>query len=94
MSSPRPRAAPRRRRDADEDYLRILEDLGLDEGAVAERVTEKAAASNLGSGVFRSLTANFLARDPGAAGDRLVLVERKLEQLYTRPLSPVLPPDL
>jgi hypothetical protein len=83
-----------RRRTDDEDYLRILEDLGLEEGGALERVTEQAAARNLGSDVFRSLTANFIARDPGAAGDRLALVEHELEQLFTRPLSPVLPADL
>jgi hypothetical protein len=83
-----------RRRTDDEDYLRILEDLGLEEGAALERVTAEAAARNLGSDVFQVLAASFLARDSGAAGDRLVLVEHQLEQLFTRPLSSVLPPDL
>jgi hypothetical protein len=83
-----------RRRTGDEDYLRILEDMGLEEGAASEHVTVEDAARNLGSDLFRSLTANFLARDSGAADDRLALVERELEQLFTRPLSPLLPADL
>jgi len=83
-----------RRRTNDEDYLRILEDMGLEEGAASEHVTVEDAARNLGSDVFRSRTANFLARDSGAADDRLALVEQELEQLFTRPLSPVLPADL
>ena len=83
-----------RRRTGDEDYLRILEDLGLEEGSALERVTVEAATRNLRSGVFQLLTANLLARDSGAADDRLALVEHELEQFFTRPLSPVLPPDL
>ena len=74
--------------------LRILEAMGLEEGAALERVTVEDAARNLGSDVFRLLAASFLARDSGAADDRLALVEHELEQLFTRPLSPVLPPDL
>jgi hypothetical protein len=83
-----------RRRTDDEDYLRILEDLGLEEGTAVEPVTAEAAASNLDSDVFHSLTANLLSRGSGGPGDRLALVENELEQLFTRPLSPVLPPDL
>jgi hypothetical protein len=83
-----------RRRTDDEDYLRILAEVGLEEGAASEPVTAEDADSNLRGRAFQSLTENFLVRDSGAAGDRLALVEHELEQLFTRPLSPVLPADL
>lgn len=83
-----------RRRTGDEDFLRILEAMGLEEGAALEPVSVAAATRNLRSDVFELFTAKLLERDSGAAHDRLALVEHELEQLFTRPLSPVLPPDL
>jgi hypothetical protein len=83
-----------RRRTDDEDFLRILEALGLEEGAPLEPVSVAAASRNLRSNAFQLFTASLLKRDSGAAHDRLALVEHELEQLFTRPLSPVLPPDL
>jgi len=75
------------RETEDADYLRVLESLGLQEGAPAELVTAGAARRNLESVAFDIYAA-------AAPGGSLALVEDELEDLFDRPLSPVLPGDL
>jgi hypothetical protein len=58
-------------------------------------VTRGEADANLANPNFRPLAEGFLARLAGSGGDEpLALVEVELETLYSRPLSPTLPPDL
>jgi hypothetical protein len=82
-----------RRRTDDADYLAVLEELGAREGGAGERVREEDAERNLRSEALRALFAGFRDGDPEAIGAGLALVERELEDFYTRPLSPVLPSE-
>lgn len=82
------------RQAGDDDYLDLLRELGFDEGAPDEPVSENAARANLTNPTFRDATADLLTRLSGVPGDPLVVLERALEKRYQRPLSPVLPGDL
>lgn len=83
-----------RRRSTDQDYLDVLTGAGLAEGPAAAPVSDAAAQSNLGSTLVRGAAAGFLGRLGPPAGWPLGDVESQLRRLYTRPLSPFLPPEL
>jgi len=73
----------------------VLESAGFSEGAPDALVTRAAARANLTNPNFAPLADDLLLRLAGDPGDHpLALVEREVQQLYSRPLSPVLPPDL
>ncbi len=82
------------RRAGDADYLRVLQDLGLQEGGPSEPVSRAAAQRNLASDPVRRLAAHFLRGSGDDEGGRLALVEGELERLYGRPLSPILPGEM
>jgi hypothetical protein len=82
---------------SDSDYLALLDSLGFREGAPDQLVTWSAAHANLSHPTFVARADGFLARIAealGTPGDLLAIVARELEQLYSRPLSPCLPPEL
>lgn len=76
-----------RRRIDDEAFVAALGSLGLREGAAVEAVDERAARRNL-----EALVDLLRTRTEPASG--LASVEAELEDLYRRPLSPILPGDL
>lgn len=76
-----------RRRTDDEAFLEALGSLGLREGAAADVVGEAAARGNL-----EALDRLLQVQSRDTSG--LAAAEGELEQLYRRPLSPVLPGDL
>jgi hypothetical protein len=82
------------RRAGDHDYLDVLRELGFDEGAPDQPVSQDAARANLSHPAFRDAIAGLLTRLSGVPGDPLLKLERALERRYQRPLSPVLPGDL
>jgi hypothetical protein len=75
-----------RRTDGDA-FLAALGSLGLEEGAADVIVRERAARDNLAA-----LENLLLADGSGVSG--LASAEGELEDLYRRPLSPILPGDL
>jgi hypothetical protein len=79
------------RRASDQDYLDLMRELGFQEGAPDEPVTQSAAQSNLAHPAFRAAAAGLLGRLSPLPGDPLAVLERDLERSYERPLSPVLP---
>jgi hypothetical protein len=79
------------RRAGDHDYLDLLRELGFQEGAPDEPVTQSAAQANLSHPVFRVAAAGLLMRLSPLPGDALAVLERDVERRYERPLSPVLP---
>ena len=82
-----------RHKAEDSDYVDLLEEVGFAEGAPHALVTADDVYANLTHPTFAALAGNFLT--PFAnPGDLLFLVEDELETLYSRPLSPVLPPEL
>jgi len=83
-----------RRRDGDQDYLAVLDAIGLVEGAPDELVDAKSASANLENPVVRTLVAGFLQRLAMPPPDDLILIEHQQERLYTRPLSPLLPAEM
>lgn len=85
----------RQRRAGAGDYLSLLDELGFREGAPDERVSIASAEANLGNPLFVERARGFLPRLAGAYPDPgLDLVTRDLDQLYSRPLSPTVPPEL
>ena len=82
-----------RHRATDDDYVALLDELGFREGASYAHVTRDAAARNLGHPTFVQFADDFLGNTI-ADSDPLFLVEDELDKLYSRPLSPVLPPEL
>lgn len=83
-----------RRRSTDQDYVDVLTGAGLAEGPAAATVSDAAASSNLSSTLVRGAAAGFVDRLGPPAGWPLGDVESQLRRLYTRPLSPFLPPEL
>lgn len=84
-----------RRRSSDGDYLAVLDEAGFREGAPDQPVTTSAARANLEHPFFVARADAFLPELASAFdGEPLALVERELEDLYSRPLSPMLPPEL
>ena len=75
------------RRTDDAAFLAALASLGLHEGAADELVDARAADRNLAA------LEDLLRADAGFAPG-LASVEGELEDLYRRPLSPILPGDL
>jgi len=82
-----------RRRSRDQDYLSLIEEAGFRGGAPAAYVTRAAAFASLSNPTFSEHAHHFLAhlldRD-----DPVFLVENDVDALYSRPLSPLLPPEL
>ena len=83
-----------RRRASDADYIALLDQLGFREGAPDALVRAADARANLTNPNFDTFVAGFLQPVGGNPGDPLALVARELDQLYSRPLSPVIPPEL
>ena len=83
-----------RRRDGDQDYLALLDAIGLQEGAANELVDTSAASANLANPLVHTLVAGFLQRLATPGPSNLVLIEDQQERLYTRPLSPLLPAEM
>jgi hypothetical protein len=82
-----------RRRSRDTDYLTLIEEAGFRGGAPAAYVTRAAAFASLSNPTFSEHAQHFLAHL--VAGNAPVfLVENDLDSLYSRPLSPLLPPEL
>lgn len=81
-------------RSTDSDYLALLEEAGYREGAPDAPVSHGAALANLKHPTTLVLAETFVSRLGGESVDPLALVERELDQFYSRPLSPVLPPEL
>jgi hypothetical protein len=82
-----------RRVSDDADYLEVLGALGFAVGAPTAYVTPTVALSNLAQPAVAELASGFLTRDTSAASP-LVAVDTELDQLFSRPLSPLLPPEL
>jgi hypothetical protein len=83
-----------RRRDGDQDYLAILDAIGVHEGAANELVSSSAASANLANPLVHTLVAGFLQRLTVPGPGDLILIEDQQERLYTRPLSPLLPAEM
>jgi hypothetical protein len=83
-----------RRRDGDQDYLAVLDAIGLQEGAANGLVDASAASANLSNPVVRTLVAGFLQRLAMPGPTDLILIQNQQERLYTRPLSPLLPAEM
>lgn len=83
-----------RRRDADPDYLAVLDALGVEEGAADALVDASAASANLANPVVHTLVAGFLQRLAMPGPGDLLLIQNQQERLYTRPLSPLLPAEM
>jgi hypothetical protein len=83
-----------RRRDADTDYLAVLDALGVQEGAPDALVDDASAGANLANPTLRTLVAGFLMGPAGLPANGLALIEHDQERLYTRPLSPFVPSEL
>ena len=83
-----------RRRDGDQDYLAVLDAIGVEEGAADELVDASAASANLANPVVHTLLAGFLQRLAMPGPGDLILIQNQQERLYTRPLSPLLPAEM
>jgi hypothetical protein len=82
-----------RRKSRDTDYLTLIEEAGFQGGAPAAYVTRAVAFASLSNPTFAEYAQNFLAHV--VAGDAPVfLVEHDRDALYSRPLWPLLPPEL
>ncbi|MFQ5417219.1 MAG: hypothetical protein ACE5FL_09260 [Myxococcota bacterium] len=82
-----------RRRSRDSDYLSVMEEVGFRGGAPAAYVTRSAAVAALSNPMFAEHAQHFLANLVDEE-DPVLLVELEHEPMYSRPLSPVLPPEL
>jgi len=82
-----------RRRSRDEDYLSLMEEAGFRGGAPAAYVTRSAAFASLSNPTFSEHARHFLTHVVEGE-DPIFLVENDTEALYSRPLSPLLPPEL
>lgn len=82
-----------RRRSRDEDYLTLMEEAGFRGGAPAAYVTRARAFASLSNPTFSEHAHHFLARVLDGK-DPIFLVETDVDALYSRPLSPLLPPEL
>jgi hypothetical protein len=83
-----------RRRDADSDYLAVLDALGVQEGAPDALVDDAAAGANLANPTLRTLLGGFLMGPAGLPANGLAFIEHDQDRLYTRPLSPFVPSEL
>jgi hypothetical protein len=82
-----------RRKHHDRDYLSVVEEAGFSGGAPAAYVTRASAFASLSNPTFSEHARHFLSHL--VEGEvPIFLVENDLEPLYSRPLSPVLPPEL
>ena len=82
-----------RRRSRDDDYLALMEEAGIQGGAPAAYVTRANAFASLSNPTFSEHAHQFLAHL--VDGDvPIFLVENDAGALYSRPLSPLLPPEL
>lgn len=82
-----------RRRSRDGDYLDLIEEVGLQGGAPAAYVPRSVAFATLSNPMFAEHAHHFLAHL--VDGDApVLLVEQGRQRLYSRPLSPLLPPEL
>jgi hypothetical protein len=82
-----------RRRSRDRDYLDLIEEVGLQGGAPATYVPRSVAFATLSNPMFAEHAHHFLAHLIDG-NDPMMLVELAREPLYSRPLSPMLPPEL
>jgi hypothetical protein len=82
-----------RRKSRDGDYLALMEEAGFRGGAPAAHVTRALAFASLSNPTFSEHAHHFLAHVLDG-GNPIFLVERDVDALYSRPLSPLLPPEL
>jgi hypothetical protein len=82
-----------RRRSTDGDYLSVMEEVGFRGGAPAAYVTRSDAFAALSNPTFAAHAHHFLANLVDGE-DPVLLVELERKPMYSRPLSPVLPPEL
>jgi hypothetical protein len=82
-----------RRRSRDKDYLALMEEAGFRGGAPAAYVTRAAAFASLSNPTFSEHARHFLTHVVEGE-DPIFLVENDADALYSRPLSPLLPPEL
>jgi hypothetical protein len=78
----------------DPDYVEVLEQMGLPQGAVHARVPRGLVMSTLREPVVEMLAESFLVRAAGGEEPPMPAMNRELAPLYPRPLSPVLASDL
>jgi hypothetical protein len=82
-----------RRRSRDEDFLALIEEAGFRGGAPAAYVTRASAFASLSNPTFSEHAHHFLAHLMEGE-EPVFLVENDADSLYSRPLSPLLPPEL
>jgi hypothetical protein len=82
-----------RRKSGAKDYLNLIEEAGFRGGAPAAYVTRSAAYESLSNPTFVAHAYHFLDRVADGRPPTL-LVEHDVGAVYSRPLSPLLPPEL
>jgi hypothetical protein len=82
-----------RRRSEASDYLNLIEEAGFKGGAPAAYVTQRAAYRSLSNPTFVA-NANFFLDHVAGRRSPILLVEHDTDSLYSRPRSPLLPPEL
>lgn len=84
-----------KRQSGDPDYVEVLEQMGFPAGATHAFVTRSVAFESLSHPAFQQLADGFLSRVAGSAAEApLVALDDTLPDLFSRPLSPVLPAEL
>jgi hypothetical protein len=82
-----------RRKSRAKDYLALIEEAGFRGGAPAAYVTRAIASASLSNPTFSEHSHHFLSHLM-EGDDPIFLVENDADALYSRPLSPLLPPEL
>jgi hypothetical protein len=82
-----------RRKSGAPNYLNLIEEAGFRGGAPAAYVTRAAAYRSLSNPTFVA-NANFFLDQVAGRRSPILLVEYDTDSLYSRPRSPLLPPEL
>jgi hypothetical protein len=82
-----------RRKSLARNYLDLIEEAGFRGGAPAAYVTRSDAYRSLSNPTFSEHAQHFLSQLANGEAP-ILLVENDLDRLYSRPLSPLLPPEL